>query len=101
MIGVFLLHSGLVRCLLAAFLEPLQGWSLLSNIGAFGVMTGLGLLFFGADAPPTLLGPLLGLLVMLDGTWLALTASAARRQWPRRLQPTVSSAPPQGQGARA
>lgn len=89
-VGVFLLHSGLVRCLLAAFLEPLQGWSWLSNIGAIGVMAGLGLLFFGADAAPTLLGPLLGLLMMLDGAWLAMTAWAARRQWPRGLQPTVS-----------
>ena len=100
-IGVFLLHSGLVRCLLAAFLEPLQGWSWLSNIGAIGVMTGLGLLFFGDDAAPTLLGPLLGLLMMLDGAWLALTAWAARRQWPRGLQPTVSSEPRRGQGMRA
>ncbi|MFY9973309.1 MAG: DUF308 domain-containing protein [Chromatiaceae bacterium] len=100
-IGVFLLHSGLVRCLLAAFLEPLQGWSWLSNIGAIAVMAGLGLLFFGADAAPTLLGPLLGLLMMLDGAWLALTAWAARRQWPRGLQPTVSSEPRRGQGIRA
>ena len=86
-VGVFLLHSGLARCLLAAFLEPLYGWSWLSNVGVIGVMSGLGLLFFGAGAEPSLLGTLVGLLLMLDGAWLALSAWAARRQWPREPQP--------------
>jgi uncharacterized membrane protein HdeD (DUF308 family) len=78
--GVFLLHSSLARFFLSAFLEPQNDRNWLSHIGVTGVLLGLGLLLFGAEAKATLLGPLVGLVVLLDGARLAVTACPGHRQ---------------------
>jgi uncharacterized membrane protein HdeD (DUF308 family) len=68
-VGVFLLLHGVARGFLAVMLAPLRGWFWLLAIGAGTIGAGLGLLLSRVDPPTVVIGGLLGLAMLLDGSW--------------------------------
>lgn len=80
LVGGFLLAAGVLKSFLATVLHPLDGWGWLLGDGVATALLGLTVLLLLPQAADWFLGFLLGATLMVDGTWLAVTALSARRR---------------------